>query len=221
MTAIGLFYIGITLDLIGVLLISLDQIGRLRIERFEEQLRSLLRDMATPLFTPAYAFQTFQDLFFKRRLTFWFFMFIPILLLPQYVAWLITTPVWFYVHGLGILWLIIGAFCLPLVLWGLLLWVCFHQHARFPIWVDHLLTVAAFPFRPSLVLTLPAAIIFLLLPILLNFIFIKGLLYVLYAATVLLTHFPFLNPVRSSLALRLLGILCLSAGVTVQLITMF
>lgn len=217
----SIFYIGVSLNLIGVLLIGLDLMGRNRIERFEAQLQGLLRDMAVALFTPAYVFQTFQDLFFKRRVFFWFLALTPVLLLPRYIAWLITTPVWFYVHGLGILWSIIGAFSLPLVLFSLLLWVCFHRHAGFPVWVDHLLAVAAFPFRPGLVLTLPAAFIFLLLPVLLNFIFIKGLLYVLYAVTVLLWHFPFLHPARSSLALRLMGILCLGAGITVQLITMF
>lgn len=219
MTGMTLFGFGLLLDLLGVLFISLDLITR--IDRYEERLRGFLRDLATPLFTPAYLFQTFQDLYFSRRRSFWFLVVIPVLLLPQYAAWVAqAAPVRLYLQGLGILWLAIGAFCLPLVLLSLLLWAGLCRRSRFPVWVDHLLAVAAFPFRPGLVATLPAAFIFLLLPIVLNLVFIKGLVYVLYAANVLLTHFPMLDPGRT-VALRLLGVLCLSAGVTVKLIAVF
>ena len=214
-----LFGFGLLLDLLGVLFISLDLVSR--IDRYEERLRGFLRDLATPLFTPAYLFQTFQDLYFSRRRSFWFLVVIPVLLLPQYAAWVAqAAPVRLYLHGLGILWLAIGAFCLPLVLLSLLLWTGLCRRSRFPVWVDHLLTVAAFPLRPGLVATLPAAFIFLLLPIVLNLVVVKGLVYILYAANTLLTHFPVLDPGRT-VTLRLLGVLCLSAGVTAKLIAVF
>lgn len=201
--------------LLGLALVGLDLIGASRAQRYREGLGDYLRDLVTPLRNPAYLLQTFMDLFYRRRVSFWFFTLAPLAVLPAYARWVYASFQWvrWYLDLLLSVWVVTLGFTGILILPAALLWLVASRRGRFPVWVDHLATAGAYPWRWALPVALPSAILFLAIPLAANLIVAKALLTLFYGATT----FAVRAPLRLSRPkLRLLAVVLLAVGIALH-----
>ena len=206
---------GLVLDVVGAILIGIGLVGRSRLERVEDGLRNFLKDLSTPL-VPASFLNVFLVLFYHRRATFSFFVLSPFLLLPSYARLVYDTVPLIpqYLDLVLSAWFAVGSFTLLLTVPATLLWLITLRRSRFPLWVDHMVAVAAFPWRWSLIFTLPAVIVFVGIPLVANFVVVKIILYCVLTPTAFLAHLS----LRQSRAFpHIAGIILLILGFAIQL----
>jgi hypothetical protein len=200
---------GLLLGAVGALFIGLGLNGGRRMRHLREWLSRYAAALAPSTFSPARLLSLFMDLFYGCRGTFWLFVLLPLPLLPAYSVWTLTHLPYVadYLQVLLIVWAAVLGFTLLLFVPAALTWIVTLRRPRYPRAVDHLVAVAAFPWRWALPLTLPAALLFLAFPIAVFFIAVRTALIAAAATTVILSQIP----------LRMTGALLLLLSLLLQL----
>jgi hypothetical protein len=220
---------GLGLDIVGILLIILDRVGLQRAEQIGEGLRRLADDLSFRFWNPGEVVEALQDIYWKRRKSFFFIagsamFFVPALTSALYAH---VWPVRLYLKGLLYAWAFIGAIFLPAVALSGVIWLFTLRRPRYPTVIDHLFGVAFWVFSKGLFLSVPAVVLLLAAPVAANLLIVSLLIDVLVTLCLTLACLPLRlsrwTDERYALRLPLLalGLLLLIAGCTVQIVTTF
>ena len=220
---------GLGLDIVGILLIILDRIGLPRAEQIGGGLKRLADDLSFRVWDPGDAVETLQDVYWRRRKSFFFVAGAAMFFVPVFASALYehVWPVRVYLKGLAWAWGFIGATSLVLMAAAGLIYLCTLRRPAYPTSTDHIFGVAFYLFGRGLLLSIPGVVLLIAVPVAANALIVSLLLRTLGALSLPL----FCLPLRLSrwtnerYAMRLplipLGLLLLLAGCTVQIVTTF
>ncbi|MSS72736.1 MAG: hypothetical protein EXS64_14780 [Candidatus Latescibacteria bacterium] len=217
------------LGIVGILLIILDRIGLQRAEQVGENLRSLAGDLSFRFWNPGEVVEALQDIYWRRRKSFFFVAGAAMCFVPAFTSTLYTHlwPVRLYLKGLLYAWAFIGAIYLPLMATGGVIWLLTLRSPCYPTGIDHLFGVAFWLLSRGLLLSLPAAVLLLAVPVAAGLLIVSFLtrLFATLALTFACLPLRLSRWTHERYALRLpllaLGFLLLIAGCTVQIVTTF